>query len=489
MGLKVYNSLTRQKEEFKPEIEGFVRMYVCGPTVYAHSHLGHAKSYVSFDVIVRYLRYLGYRVRYVQNITDVGHLTDNADQGEDKIIAQARKERLEPMELVEIYMRSYFEDMDRLGNLRPDISPRATGHIPEQIELVEILLDKGYAYEINGSVYFDVLKFPEYGKLSGKRIEDLIAGARVEVRSEKKNPFDFALWKRAEPGHIMRWRSPWGVGYPGWHIECSAMSMKYLGETFDIHGGGIENQFPHHESEIAQSEAATGKPFVRYWLHNNMVTVNGVKMSKSLGNVITLKDAFKKYHPLVIRFFILSSHYRSPVDYSDEALDSASKGLEKLHNTVKLLRYEISKSQQGKRHEINLEEYKHKFIEAMDDDFNTPVAISVLFDLSREVNQILNSSEIYSSESLKEIDEFYREFGGKILGLIPDELERSKSTSGIESQLIELLLKIRAKARADKNWELADWVRNELKSLGITLEDRKDGTTVWKFVEKVEQSW
>ncbi|CUS91581.1 cysteinyl-tRNA synthetase, partial [Candidatus Kryptonium thompsonii] len=308
----------------------------------------------------------------------------------------------------------------------------------------------------------------------------------VEVRSEKKNPFDFALWKRAEPGHIMKWRSPWGIGYPGWHIECSAMSMKYLGETFDIHGGGIENQFPHHESEIAQSEAATGRPFVRYWLHNNMVTVNGVKMSKSLGNVITLKDAFKKYHPLVIRFFILSSHYRSPVDYSDEALDAASKGLEKLHNTVKLLRYEISKSQQGKKHEINLEEYKRRFIEAMDDDFNTPVAISVLFDLSREVNQILNSSEVHSSESLKEIDEFYKEFGGKILGLIPDEFEERKSTSGIESQLIELLLKIRAKARADKNWELADWVRSELKNLGIILEDRKDGTTVWRFAERVE---
>lgn len=483
MALKVYNSLTRRKEEFIPEVKGFVRMYVCGPTVYAHSHLGHAKSYVSFDVIVRYLRYLGYKVRYVQNITDVGHLTDNADQGEDKIIAQARKERLEPMELVEIYMRSYFEDMDKLGNLRPDISPRATGHIPEQIELIEILLEKGYAYEVNGSVYFDVLKFPEYGKLSGKRIEDLIAGARVEVRSEKKNPFDFALWKKAEPGHIMKWKSPWGIGYPGWHIECSAMSMKYLGETFDIHGGGIENQFPHHESEIAQSESATGKPFVRYWLHNNMVTVNGVKMSKSLGNVVTLKDAFKKYHPLVIRFFILSSHYRSPVDYSDEALEAASKGLEKLHNTVKMLRYEISKSQTGKTHEINLEEYKRRFIEAMDDDFNVPVAISVLFDLSREVNQVLNSGEIYSSESLREIDNFYRVFGGDILGLIPEEFDDKKSGSNIESQLIELLIKIRAKARADKNWELADWVRNELKNLGIILEDRKDGTTIWRYVE------
>ncbi len=484
MPLKVYNSLTRRKEEFVPEVKGFVRMYVCGPTVYAHSHLGHAKSYVSFDVIVRYLRYLGYKVRYVQNITDVGHLTDNADQGEDKIIAQALKERLEPMELVEIYMRSYFEDMDKLGNLRPDISPRATGHIPEQIELVEILLSKGYAYEVNGSVYFDVLKFPDYGKLSGKKIEDLIAGARVKVRSEKKNPFDFALWKRAEPGHIMKWKSPWGIGYPGWHIECSAMSMKYLGETLDIHGGGIENQFPHHESEIAQSESATGKQFVRYWLHNNMVTVNGVKMSKSLGNVVTLKDAFKKYHPLVIRFFILSSHYRNPVDYSDEVLDSASKGLEKLHNTVKLLRYEISKSQTGKPHRLNLEEYKRKFIEAMDDDFNTPVAISVLFDLSREVNQILNSNEVYSSESLKEIDNFYRELGGNVLGLIPDEFEERSVESGIESQLIELLLNIRAKARAEKNWELADWVRDELKKLGIFLEDRKDGTTIWKFMNR-----
>jgi cysteinyl-tRNA synthetase len=479
MALKVYNSLTRRKEEFNPEVEGFVRIYVCGPTVYAHSHLGHAKSYVSFDVIVRYLRYLGYKVRYVQNITDVGHLTDNADEGEDKIIAQARKERLEPMELVEIYMRSYFEDMDRLGNLRPDISPRATGHIPEQIELIETLLAKGYAYEVNGSVYFDVSKFPEYGKLSGRKVEDMMAGARVEVRGEKRHPADFALWKRAEPGHIMRWRSPWGIGYPGWHIECSAMSMKYLGESFDIHGGGIENQFPHHECEIAQSEAATGKRFVKYWLHNNMVTVNGVKMSKSLGNFVTLKDAFRRYHPLVIRFFILSSHYRSPVDYSKEALDGAERGLGRLHNTIKLLRYEISKSQRGKNHCLKLDEYKRKFIEAMDDDFNTPVAISVLFELAKEVNQMLNSGETYSSESLREIDDFYRELGGGVLGIIPDRFDDRGANSGIESELIEILLRIRAQARAEKNWKLADWIREELSSLGIILEDRRN-ETIWK---------
>ncbi|MDQ1273815.1 MAG: cysteinyl-tRNA synthetase, partial [Planctomycetota bacterium] len=347
MTLKFYNSLTRKKEVFVPVQEGRVNMYVCGPTVYDHPHIGHAKSYVSFDVIVRYLRYLSYKVRYVQNITDVGHLTDNADTGEDKILKRAQRERLEPAELVEIYTRSYFEDMDALSNVRPDISPRATAHIPEQIELVERLIEKGYAYISNGSVYFDVNKFKEYGKLSGRKQEELEAGARIEINPEKRNPSDFALWKKAEPAHIMRWKSPWGEGFPGWHLECSAMSMKYLGQTLDIHGGGLENTFPHHECEIAQSEAANELPFVRYWIHNNMVTVNGQKMGKSLGNFITLKDAFKKYHPLTIRFFILTTHYRSPLDFSDEALDAANKGLERLHNTIKNLRERLGHAKEG----------------------------------------------------------------------------------------------------------------------------------------------
>ena len=293
--------------------------------MYGHAHLGHAKSYVSFDVLVRYLRYLGYSVTYVQNITDVGHLTDDADAGEDKIAKAARKERKHPMELAEYYTRSYFEDMDKLNCFRPDISPRASGHIIEQIELVKILLEKGFAYEVNGSVYFDVAKFPDYGKLSGRNVEEMLAGARVEVSPEKRNPVDFALWKKAEPNHIMQWPSPWGMGYPGWHLECSAMSTKYLGQPFDIHGGGMENKFPHHECEIAQSEAAHGVQFVRTWVHNNMVTVDGQKMGKSLGNFITLKQAFagtheklsRAYEPLAVRQLVLSSHYRSPLDFSD----------------------------------------------------------------------------------------------------------------------------------------------------------------------------
>ena len=297
MGLSVYNTLSRSLEEFHPLEEGTVRMYVCGPTVYGHSHLGHAKSYVSFDVIVRWLRVLGYRVLYVQNITDVGHLTDDADEGEDKLIKQSRKDRVHPMQVAEMYTRSYFEDMDRLNVLRPDIAPRATGHITEQIALVEKLIALHLAYPVNGSVYFDVNAFAGYGKLSRRATDELTAGARVDVNTEKRNPADFAVWKKAEPGHIMRWPSPWGDGFPGWHLECSAMSMKYLGESFDIHGGGLENQFPHHECEIAQSEGATGKPFVKYWLHNNMVTVDGRKMGKSLGNFITLKDAFTRWTP------------------------------------------------------------------------------------------------------------------------------------------------------------------------------------------------
>lgn len=296
MALQLYNSLTRKKEEFKPINEGRVGMYVCGPTVYGHAHLGHAKSYVSFDLLVRYMRYLGYSVTYVQNITDVGHLTDDADQGEDKIAKAAAKEHKHPMAIAEYYTRSYFEDMDKLNCLRPDISPRATGHIIEQIELVKTLLEKGYAYESAGSVYFDISKFAEYGKLSGRNVEDMQAGARVEVSEEKRNPADFALWKKAEANHIMQWPSPWGAGFPGWHLECSVMAMKYLGKTIDIHGGGLENQFPHHECEIAQSEAANGVQFVRYWIHNNMVTVEGQKMGKSLNNFINLKQAFTGEH-------------------------------------------------------------------------------------------------------------------------------------------------------------------------------------------------
>ncbi len=481
MGLHITNSLTRQKEEFKPLHEGLVGMYVCGPTVYSHSHIGHAKSYISFDIIVRYLRYIGYKVLYIQNITDVGHLLDD---GEDRLLRQSKIEKVHPMQIAETITRSYFEDMDALGIVRPDISPHATGHVIEQIELVKRLLEHGYAYEVNGSVYFDVEKFKNYGKLSGRVLEDSVEGTRVEARSEKRNPADFALWKKAEAGHIMHWPSPWGEGFPGWHIECSAMSMKYLGETIDIHGGGMDNQFPHHECEIAQSEASTGKPFVKYWIHNNLVTVNGQKMSKSLGNFVTLKDALKKYSPLVIRFFILQSHYRSTLDFSDEALQASGAGLEKLWNTVRNLRAELQKAQSEQRSqgaEIDLQPFKKRFIEAMDDDFNAPLAIGVLFDLAREFNQALNAPEKLGVKSLTAIDELYSDLGGTLLGIIPAQFPDASKNGGSESGLLNLMVDIRAEARKQKLWALSDTIRDGLKAIGFVIEDKKDGTT-WRKV-------
>lgn len=480
MSLYLYNTLSRQKEEFKPLHDGRVGMYVCGPTVYSHSHVGHAKSYVSFDIIVRYLRFLGYKVLYVQNITDVGHLLDD---GEDRMLKQSKIDKVHPMQIAETITQSYFEDMDALGVLRPDISPRATGHIIEQIELVKQLLKKGFAYEVNGSVYFDVRKYKDYGKLSGRSVEEMLEGTRVETRSEKRTPQDFALWKKADAEHIMRWPSPWGEGFPGWHIECSAMSMKYLGERFDIHGGGLDNQFPHHECEIAQSECATGHAFATYWIHNNLVTVNGQKMSKSLGNFVTLKDAFRKFDPLVLRFFILQSHYRSPLDFSDEALQGASVGLEKLLNTVRNLRAELARAETETRTataSIDLESFTSRMSASMDDDFNTPQVIAILFDFSREVNTLLNDGSLYTAASLQAIDHVYREFGGEVLGLIPETIMTGGSSNGaMEGGLIQLLIDIRKEVRAQKLWGLSDAIRDGLKSIGITLEDKKDGTT-WK---------
>jgi cysteinyl-tRNA synthetase len=506
MSLFIYNTLTRSKEEFKPIHEGFVGMYVCGPTVYSHSHIGHAKSYISFDVIVRYLRYLGNKVLYIQNITDVGHLTDDADEGEDKIIKQARLDRVHPMQIAETITRSYFDDMDKLGVERPDISPRASGHIIEQIEIIKKLLMNGFAYEVNGSVYYDVQKFKNYGKLSGRVLEESVEGTRVESRSEKRHPADFALWKKAESGHIMRWPSPWGEGFPGWHIECSAMSMKYLGETFDIHGGGMDNQFPHHECEIAQSEAATEKPFVKYWIHNNLVTVNGKKMSKSLGNFITLKDAFKKYDPLVVRFFILQSHYRSTLDFSDEALQGANTGYDKLLNTIRNLRDEIKKAESEKRTDgvgLDLSLHKKHFLEAMDDDFNAPLALGVLFDLARETNQSLNTEQKISIDTLKQIDQLFSELGGRILGIIPiipiytgnfsltikkqlvnmtgTNTPPNRDIEDIESKLIDLLIETRKEIRENKLWSLSDKIRDQLEVIGFKIEDKKDGTN-WRKI-------
>lgn len=479
MPLQVYNTLHRAKEQFVPMIKDRVGIYVCGPTVYGHSHLGHAKSYVSFDVIVRYLRFCGYTVLYVQNITDVGHLTDDADEGEDKLIKQARADRVHPMQLAEMYTRSYFDDMDALNVLRPDIVPRATGHMTEQIAMIQELFAKQLAYEANGSVYFDVGKFPGYGKLSGRTIEELNAGARVEVNEEKRHPADFALWKKAQPGHVMRWPSPWGEGFPGWHIECSAMSTKYLGASFDIHGGGLENQFPHHECEIAQSEGATGKAFVRYWFHNNMVTVDGRKMGKSLGNFITLKDAFKKWNPQVVRFFILQSHYRSTLDFSNDAVEAAAAGYGKLANTIRNLRAAIAAAPaEGAATGIDVARHEATARAAMDDDFNTPQTIAALFDLAREVNQVLSRDAGYGRGSLEEAVRVFDRFGGDVLGISADA-GKGEGEGGSIAPLMNLFIAVRAEIRAQKLWGLSDKIRDGLTGLGITLEDNKGGTS-WK---------
>ena len=491
MALQLYNSLTRRAEEFVPLVEKRVGVYVCGPTVYGHAHLGHAKSYVSFDVLVRYLRYLGYSVTYVQNITDVGHLTDDADAGEDKIAKAARKERKHPMALAEYYTRSYFEDMDKLNCVRPDISPRASGHIVEQIELVKTLLEKGFAYEVNGSVYFDVSKVPEYGKLSGRNTEEMMAGARVEVSQEKRNPVDFALWKKAEPNHIMQWPSPWGMGYPGWHLECSAMSTKYLGQPFDIHGGGMENKFPHHECEIAQTEAAHGVQFVRYWVHNNMVTVDGQKMGKSLGNFITLKQVFtgtherltRAYEPLAVRQLVLNSHYRSPLDFSDAALFAAHSGHQKISEAVRALRKQIEAGPQGDADRdvlSQLDQAKGKFEQAMNDDLNTSIALSVLFDLVRLTNSLLENRRT-TRETLSAVNEMFTKLGGDVLGVVTDE---AAEAAGVDEVVIDKLVAIfiaqRAEARKARDFAGADAIRAKLDEAGIVLEDTPESTK-WRW--------
>jgi cysteinyl-tRNA synthetase len=486
MSLRVYNYLSRGEEPFEPLVEGQVGMYVCGPTAYDHAHLGHAKLYVAMDVIVRYLRHLGYKVRYVQNITDVGHLLDT---GEDRILKGARRERVEPMEVVETYTRSYFEDMDALGVIRPNISPRASAHIPEQIELIKTLLEKGYAYETEeGDVYFSVEEFADYGKLSGRKVEELEPGARVSVREEKRHPADFALWKHADPEHILRWPSPWGWGYPGWHAECSAMATKYLGETFDIHGGGLENIFPHNECETAQSEAATGKPFARYWILVGSLTINGVKMSKSLGNFLTIKDALKLYSPAAIRLFILSSHYRGPMDFSREAVLAAERGIERLHKTVRMLRSRMKDARPSGTAELvhftHLMPFVTQFTEAMDDDFNTPRAIAALFDLNRQVNELLNSGQTLSQGTLAAIDGLYRDLGGQILGIVPGDLTQDIGGELVEG-LVAVILDIRQRYRESKDWEQADALRQQLSELGVVVEDRPEGPAWW--VERVRE--
>ncbi len=470
MSLIVYNTIGHKKEEFIPLHGNNVGMYVCGPTVYGFPHLGHAKSYISFDTIYRYLKYKGYNVKYVQNITDVGHLVGDSDEGESKIEKQAKIEQVDPYQIAYKYELSYFDCMEKLNVLKPDISCRATGHIIEIIDMIKTLVDKGYAYVTeNNNVYFDVSKFKEYGKLSNRTIDNTMSGKRITLADDKKRPEDFALWKNADNNHLMKWPSPWGDGYPGWHIECSVMSKKYLGDTFDIHGGGMDNIFPHHECEIAQSTCANECKFVNYFIHNNLVTVNGQKMGKSLGNFITLPDLFKKYNPIVIRFYTLLSHYRKPTDFDDNKLIEANKNYNSIVNALIKARSNIVKN-----YTIDEEIFKIKnnFLEAMDDDFNTALAISYLYELVKIINKTDDKNK------LTNIVKFFDEEVNQILGLsFNNTTDNSK-----EDSLIKFIIELRDQARSEKRYDLSDKIRDELNNIGIVLKDSKEGTTYEKKV-------
>ena len=485
--LQIYNSLTRTKQLFKPIHEGRVGMYVCGPTVYGDGHLGHARPAITFDILFRYLRHLGYKVRYVRNITDVGHLEHDADEGEDKIAKKARLEQLEPMEVVQHYLTRYHKAMEALGVLPPSIEPHASGHIIEQIEYVKKILESGYAYVSEGSVYFDVPKYNRdhrYGILSGRNIEEQYATTReLDGQSEKHNPADFALWKKASPEHIMHWPSPWSEGFPGWHLECSTMSEKYLGETFDIHGGGMDLMFPHHECEIAQSVAASGHETVRYWMHNNMITINGQKMGKSLGNFITLDEFFTGSHPLLsqayspmtIRFFILQAHYRGTVDFSNEALQGSEKALKRMTEGYRRLQ-ELKPSAEGT---IDVKGLRERCYEAMDDDLNTPVLIAVLFDALRLVNSVKDGKATAIQADIDELKWIFDTFLVDILG-IRTEIgggaagDTAESTKPFEGA-VDLLLEMRGKAKAAKDWATSDLIRDRLTALGFVVKDTKEG--------------
>ena len=481
--LYIYNTLKRGKEVFKPLVEGNVGLYVCGPTVYSNSHLGHARPYITFDLLYRYLTFLGNKVRYVRNITDVGHLEDEeAGAGEDRIAKKARLEQLEPMEVVQKYMNTFQRNMDELNIIRPNIEPRASGHIIEQIEVVEAILENGYAYESNGSVYFDVEKYNQdynYGKLSGRNLDDIRTNTRqLEGQSEKKNSFDFALWKKATPEHIMRWKSKWSDGFPGWHLECSAMSTKYLGEKFDIHGGGMDLTFPHHECEIAQNTASRGEESVRYWMHNNMITINGQKMARSLGNFITLDELFsgkheileQAYSAMTIRFFILQAHYRSTINFSNEALQASEKGLERLMNAIETLR-DVEASNEST---IDFSLIKEKCFAALNDDLNSPIAIAHLFDGVKMINSIKAGAESISAKDLEELKSFYNTMVFQILGLKEEDAAGSGNDE-VLSGAIELLIQLRKDAKTNKDWGTADKIRDELNSIGIELKDTKNG--------------
>ena len=478
--LSIHNTLTRKKEAFVPLKAPFVGLYVCGPTVYGDPHLGHARPAITFDLLFRYLRATGYKVRYVRNVTDVGHLENDADEGEDKISKKARLEQLEPMEVAQYYTDRYHDAMRQLNVLPPSIEPRASGHIIEQIAMVRTILDRGYAYVSNGSVYFDVEAYNRkfrYGKLSGRVLEDMMANTRdLDGQGDKRNPFDFALWKKAAPEHIMRWPSPWSDGFPGWHMECSAMSTRYLGEQFDIHGGGMDLMFPHHECEIAQSTAACGHDSARYWMHNNMITINGQKMGKSLGNFITLEQLTTGAHPLLeqayspmtIRFFILQAQYRSTLDFSNEALQAAEKGYERLMKAVSTLK----KIKPSEASSVDISDVEARCTAAMDDDLNSPMVISELFDCVRTINQIYDGKQTISAADLAELRRVVDLFVFDILGLRDD---LAGDNSQMLSSVVDMILNIRREAKNAKDWATSDKIRDGLAAIGIKVKDRKDG--------------
>ena len=483
--IQIYNTLTRKKEIFNPIVKNHVGMYVCGPTVYGDPHLGHARPAITFDVVFRYLKHSDYKVRYVRNITDAGHLENDADEGEDKIAKKARLEQLEPMEIVQFYTISYHKAMDALNCLPPSIEPRATGHIIEQIEMVQKILKNGFAYEVNSSVYLDVNKYNEsypYGTLSGRNIEETLEGTRaLDGQSEKKSSVDFAIWKKANPEHIMRWDSPWGEGFPGWHMECSAMSEKYLGETFDIHGGGMDLVFPHHEAEIAQSNACNNCNPVNYWMHNNMITIDGKKMGKSLGNFINLEEFFngthakldRAYSPMTIRFFILQAQYRSTVDFGNEALQAAEKGFTKLMNAMVTL--ENLKNSDSSTYDIN--ELEKNCYAAMDDDFNTPILIAHLFDGVRIINSVKDGKESLTASDLSKMKKLFSDFVTDILGLIS---AKESGGNDLTEEVMELVLKLRGNAKKNKDFSTADLIRDELDKAGIQIKDSREGSS-WEI--------
>ncbi|MBN7817049.1 cysteine--tRNA ligase [Algoriphagus pacificus] len=491
--LKLYNTLSRKKENFQAINPPFVGLYVCGPTVYGDAHLGHARPAVTFDTVNRYLTHLGYRVRYVRNITDVGHLQGDADEGEDKIAKKAKLEQLEPMEIAQQYTDSYHRDMALLNTWKPNIEPRATGHIPEQIALVEAILKEGLAYEVNGSVYFDTLKYNEktpYGRLSGRVIDELMSGSRdLDGQSEKRNPVDFALWKNAAFEHLMKWDSPWGVGFPGWHLECTAMSSKYLGNNFDIHGGGMDLMFPHHECEIAQGNACNHKDPVNYWMHNNMITINGQKMGKSLGNFITLQELFngdhdlleQAYSPMTIRYFMLTAHYRSTLDFSNDALKAAQKGYKKLINGLriaKMLEYQASDVAVDKKQIEQIESSITNAYRAMDDDFNTAQAIGHLFNLLKKINSMYTGqleSAALGEETFHKLINTFLTFVEEILGLVEEK-------SDSQNKMINLLLKLYTEAKMARDYDKVDEIRAGLKDLGFVVKDMKDKID-WAYEE------